>query len=259
MKRIRETGDEPLCWALLVKAPPDALKKAAERHTNKGRVFRNESPWEVIAGRGAYSALVEREPGSEGTEEPLAESLWRAYPGTMYALYFDEDWEFRVLVYERGKCVDSRAEPPHELAEELQVPLPKPATRIEEVFSAARIEGASTAEVKEVLKDLLKNLPLHVEPIEGGVLVLGDEGYIGLAGSDVAEALPAATVYEVLRSGDPNVISVGVLRGDIETGTFQLPPKKVRDIPTLADVKGARTPGTIADVLGIPRAYIGLA
>jgi hypothetical protein len=260
MKRIVSTGKEPLCWALLVPLPAEALKRAAEAQWRKRKRFMPEVPeFEVIAGRGAYSALVERSPGSEGTEDPLAKSLSRAHSGRVYSLWFDLEWDCHIHVFEGGKLVEEREnEDPHGVADELHVPLPKPATRVVESYSAARIEGASVAEVKKVLAQLAKTVPLHVEPVEGGVVVWGDDGDIATAVWRVTRALPEATIYDVRRSGDANGISVSVDRGDVELGTFHLPPKKVRDVPTLADVKGARTPGEIADALGIPRKHIGL-
>jgi hypothetical protein len=178
-----------------------------------------------------------------------------------------------VRVFQRGKPVEWREhEDPHEVAEKLQVPLPKPPTEVEETYSAARIEGPSIATVKKALKEYLEGefegggpSPFHVESIDGAVLVWGDDGDIGFAASEAANALPKATVYELHRWVHLGRMVVTVYAGGVETGVFDLPPadrdedEEEERPPVLSDVKGARTPETIADALGIPRKHLGLA
>src|SRR5262249_49918131 len=109
MKKIVETGEEPLCTALLVPMPVEALKRAAEKLWRKKHWSGADPPeFEVIAGRGAYSALVDREPGSEGCEDDLAKHLVRTVAGPIYSLNFDVERVYHVRVFQRGKPIDWR-------------------------------------------------------------------------------------------------------------------------------------------------------
>jgi hypothetical protein len=214
-------------------------------------------PWEVISGRATYAALVCREPGSEGGDAWLAKSLSRSVEQPVYSLWFDPD-RLEIWVYELGKQTGSRSEDPREFAENLKVPLPTRPTRIVETYSIAVVEGASPNEVTMALGEMATESWLCVKQGSAGVLVYSTDGDIGLLGWDLAIALPQASVYLLMREPQSERFAVYILHGNTQIGVLEIPQQDIVDVPSLACVKGARTPETIATVLGIPLAWIGL-
>lgn len=107
-------------WVLLVPADAAWVRARAgaeweERFAGLEDVVR---PWEVRPGAGGYTALVDVQPGSEGTEEPLAER-WSAELGEpVYGLRLRDGAE-AVFRYEAGSLVEWMPDDPGEMARRL--------------------------------------------------------------------------------------------------------------------------------------------
>jgi hypothetical protein len=91
---------------------------------------------------------------------------------------------------------------------------------------------------------------LQVEQGTGGVVITATDGPLGTQAWDVAEALPAATVYFVQQGA--GTFEVLVLRGQEQAGSYRLPALE-GEPAALADIKGEREPLAIMRALGIAR------
>jgi hypothetical protein len=250
-----------LCWAVLAPGDARTLKELALKAARKewaDTIFEDDDWVEIITGNGRYSAMVKREPGAEGTDIPFAKAFSRALKGPVYALRFDPEAP-SVDVFENGKRTGERDEMPHDVAAELGVPLPKPATHAdstEKQYSVAVVEGVSVDEVDRALRAASVADSVHALESSVGTLVVDDEDDIGICAPDIASALPTATVYWVLHWAPSGELAVNVYRGDEQIGIFAIPPSRKRT--RWDDVKGAREPLTVAAALGIPPDRLGL-
>jgi hypothetical protein len=112
-------------WVLLVPADAAWVRAHADPVWEErfGDLDEDEiEPWVIRAGAGDHTALVDSEPGSEGTEEELAER-WSAELGRpVYSLRLREDAE-AVFRFEGGRLVDAPPDDPEELARRLGIEL----------------------------------------------------------------------------------------------------------------------------------------
>jgi hypothetical protein len=251
------TLDSSICWAVLVALPVSTLRHVAEREWERDFPHAiDPPPWETVPGRGEYAALVSDSPGSEGADRHFAEILSTLVAGKpTYSLWLDPERQ-HVFVWEHGRQIASRQVDPLELAESLGFEVGRPETATP-APSVAVVEGASLQDVRQALADLTDLPWIHLTPGPAGVLVTADEGPLGTQAWEIAEALPAATVYYVRHRLDPVELTVLVLRGPEEIGRFRAPALD-DDSEMLTDVKGARAPDAILAALGIPPETLNL-
>jgi hypothetical protein len=253
------TLDNSICWVLFAPLPLTELERIAAREWKRDFPYAiDPPPWEAIAGRKEYAALICRSPGAEGSDRHFAEITSRLTNGeTVYSVWLDPERQ-QIFEWKNGKQIESRDEDPFDLAESLgfqvarQPGIPGPST------SLAVVEGASVEDVRRALNQQADVTWLRFEPNDIGVLVRAKEGPLGTQAWDIAEALPDATVYYVNRWLDPEQFNVLVLRGSSEVGRFRSPPFE-GDEEGLKDVKGARTPEAVARALRIPSSLFGFA
>ena len=81
------------------------------------------SSWKFVRGTAGYSAVVDYDRGSEGTESPVIETLSRNHEGTFYVLYFTDEAEC-VTAYENGEEIDFIETWPSDFALSLGCALP---------------------------------------------------------------------------------------------------------------------------------------
>jgi hypothetical protein len=242
---------EDICWAILIPAPHTRVAKLAEsEHKKRYRDFPAATPWTVVAGNGEYSAVVEPEEGSEGSDEPLATEASRTLDRDVYLLRFREDAPV-VWVYRGGRRVSELDEAPAETAERLGCPL---VTQSPDVGPGVLcvVEGATQDEVVAALGDSAEEPWCHTRTTPNGdIIVYSDDGDIGLLAEDVAAALPSAAVYQVLWGPEPERFGVHLLRGSTTVGLLELGATDL-PWPTLAEIRGERTRSGLIDKLGIP-------
>jgi hypothetical protein len=246
------TLDSSICWAVLAPLPAAELRRVAEGEWEHDFPYAiDPPPWEAVAGRGQYAALISRSPGSEGGDHHFAEIFSTlAWDKHVYSLWLDPERE-QILEWENGRQSASPPEgDPLEFAESLGFEVAR-----REVAASARsvavVEGASVHDVRRALGDMADEAWIHLTPSPVGVLVTADEGPLGTQAWDIAEALPAATVYYVQKRTTPSEFTVLVLRGSAEIGRLRIPALD-NHTQMLADIKGARTSVAITDAIGIP-------
>lgn len=255
-------ANAPMVWALLMPIDAEHLADYARVVWEReyGGLEQIVPPWEVIQGKAAYSALIDRDPGSEGTDERLAEEFTRERPGTLYLLRFREDLEV-VWAYEQGRFVQAVPENPYALAERLQCPLRT--TPVEDSVQVTRsvcvVEGATASAVAHALGFATPPQgPLHVDQTKNGVLVYSERGGAAIFLHELSEALPDATVYRVVTGPEPDRFGVLVVKGETDIGIFELPELEELTAPRLDSIKGETEPAKIAAALGIPLKLLGL-
>ena len=111
-------------WVLLVPATLEWLRPRARRLWDaRYEPVKDEVPdWELRAGTGSYAALIDREPGSEGTDDPVARELSAQLEQPVFLLRLREDAEV-VRVFEHGQRVRDEAISPAEAAERVGITL----------------------------------------------------------------------------------------------------------------------------------------
>lgn len=114
----------PATWVLLVPSTLEWLRPRARALWDaRYEPVKDEVPdWELRAGSGGYVALIDRERGSEGTDEPVARELSRQLDQPVVLLRLREEAEL-VRVFEHGDRVRDEAEAPISVAERLGVTL----------------------------------------------------------------------------------------------------------------------------------------
>lgn len=107
-------------WVLLVPADPEWVRVRADAvwHERFEDMEDIVQPWQVRPCAGGYTALVDVQPGSEGTEEPLAEEWSIELGKPVYALRLREDAE-AAFRFEGGRLVEWMADDPEALARRL--------------------------------------------------------------------------------------------------------------------------------------------
>lgn len=281
-------GAEELTWALLAPVPRERLaalagegwREEADDDVEDEEEFDDDEEesdgqgWEVIGGTGDYSAILDREPGSEYTdEETLAERISLKVKRPVYVLYLNEDFAETdaVAVYEGGRQTGSRRAP-YALARSLGITLPgDPAAEGEagvsgeasqtQVSGLVVAEGLSAAEAARSLGvSEPQTGPLHIVDISSGAIIYNDEtGRVPSVEWDLSTAFPERDIYTLSTGPDEGRFVVSVMRGGEDRGTFDFPvPFDPEEGPVLDSVKGEATPRGIADALGVPRGLLDL-
>jgi hypothetical protein len=245
------TPDSSICWAVLAPLPVLELRRVAEGEWRRDFPYAiDPPPWEALAGRGEYAALISRSPGSEGGDHHFAKIFSMLVTGRpVYSLWLDPERQ-QIFEWKDGRQFGSPPEgDPLEFAESLGFEIVRretpPLAR-----SVAVVEGASVRDVRRALGDMADDTWIHLTPSRVGVLVTATDGPLGTQAWGIAEALPTATIYYVRRRTAPDELTVLVLRGSEEVGRLRVPA--LDDTEMLTDIKGARTPDAILDALGIP-------
>lgn len=245
------TLDSSICWAVLAPLSVPELRRVAAGEWRRDFPYAIDSPpWEAMAGRGEYAALISRSPGSEGGDHHFAKILSTLVTGRpVYSVWLDPERQ-QIVEWKNGR--QSGPPPggdPLELAESLGFDVARreipPQAR-----SVAVVEGASVGDVRRALGDMAEETWIHLTPSRVGVLVTAVDGPLGTQAWDIAQALPTATIYYVRRRTVPSEFTVLVLRGSEEIGRLRVPA--LDDTEMLTDIKGARTPDAILNALGIP-------
>lgn len=265
---------EDLTWALL--APVGVARLAAladeyRREEGGGGDDEDElddegEAWEFVGGTGNHSAILDREPGSEYTDEvPLAERLSRRVKGPVYVLYLHKhfDGADAVAVYERGRQTGTRGAP-YALARSLGLALPGDPEAVGTPSSVRGLmvaEGVSAADAARALGfDPPPTGPLHIVDGAVGALLYDDQrGSAPAFMWELSTAFPEQDMYTIITYPDEGRFRVWVMRGGAEAGTYDFPePHGAEDGPLLDSVKGETTPRKIADALGVPTGLINL-
>ena len=270
---------EDVTWALLAPVSRERLVALAEAYRREeGGADEDEDDeeygdedddgWEVSGGTGDYSAILEREPGSEYTDEvPLAERISRGVKRPVYVLYLHKHFAGTdaVAVYERGRQTGT-GRAPYALARSLGVTLPGDpeaggggeTTPVRGVMVA---EGISAADAARALG--LKTQPagpLHIVDGAAGALLYDDKrGSAPAFMWELSTAFPGHDVYTLITYPDEGRFRAWVMRDGKDAGTFDFPkPVVPADGPVLDSVKGETTPRGIAAALGLPAGLLNL-
>jgi len=205
-----------ITWAVLAPLPAPQLERRAERLWREmgGLPGDPDYPWEVIAGSGAYSALVDHEPGSEGRDEDVAESLSREVTEPVYLMRLREDEEV-VWELERGRVTQQLSELPYAVATRLDCPLP--GAPVYRAAPAARslcvVEGADPEAVAHALGfDRPPSGPMYVMSGRVGALVYSERGSMAAFLYDLSAAFPGP-VYLLVAGSSPGRFVCGIVQG----------------------------------------------
>jgi hypothetical protein len=257
-------SDEPLVWVLLVPAPADWLKRRVsdlwqERFGKKGK---RVSRWEVLDGVSKYSAVIDRNPGSERSYDiPLIQKLTPEVSGAMYLMYMDEAYGDADVIeeYEGGRKKRSLPDDPHKFARQLGCSLPGkqiPAA-MPSASGVVLAEGVSAAVVARVLgvDRSRTDVPVRIEDVEGNALLYNSEtGGPPLIAAKLSKALGKTDVYTLIAGPDPGRFSVLVTRDGKTVGSFDVPDSGVNLVkaPKLDSIKGQNSAEAIIKALRIP-------
>ncbi len=247
---------ESLCWAVLAPLSAVELQRmiAGEWRRRFPDIRVDPPPWHVLHGTGKYNAIVCTSPGSEGTDRPFAEALSRRAAGRLvYSLWFDLDRQ-AIFEWRDGEEVGFEQRSPFEFAEPLGFDVQKPVGP-QAPYTLAVVENATVQQVRRALGAMADEPWLQLAPVPIGVLVTAIDGRIGTQAEDIAAALPSVTIYYVQRAADGEDFTVLVLGGSEQTGRLRVPP--LDDPVGLPDIKGARTPEAICEVLGLAPGALG--
>ena len=249
--------DASICWAVLAPLSVEDLERiAAQEWTREAPHAVDPPPWQALAGQGpgmarvSYNALVSRSPGTEGGDRHFAQLLSRLAPGhNVYALWLDPERR-HAFAWKEGSEAGTPVAGPDEIAAQTGFSIAPFVAPAMPEMSAAFVEGAAVEAVREALGEFADAPWLRVEQGTGGVLVTATDGPLGTQAWDVAEALPAATVYFVQRGAE--TFEVLVLRGAEQVGSYRVPALE-GEPDVLADIKGETEPEAIMRSLGIPQ------
>jgi len=259
--------EDEITWALLAPAPRKWLEDRIEKYWDEtfGDDDRFMKKWTVLGGTGAYSAVLDQNPGSEHTHEiALAEQLSRELPRPVYVLYLDENYTDTdaVDVYQDGRHTASEPAP-YTYARKLGLMLPGDITEDYDlgVRGVVLVEGVSAADVARALgMSALPEGPVYIKDGPSGALMYNEE--VGGAPPvmwRLSTAFPQVNVYTLSSGPEKGRFLVRVMRGGEETAMFDFPqPDKSGDAPVLESVKGYVNPRDIANALGVPLRLLNL-
>jgi hypothetical protein len=242
-----------LTWALLVPAAAQTLARSVDRAWIErfGEDEDDVARWETRPGSGLYSAVLCREPGTEGDDETLALQLSAQVPGELYALRFLEGAEI-VWVFAAGAFVREEPASPFEVAARVGCPLVEERTAPAPGRSFCVVEGATADTVARVVAEAVPGAPVKVEPNALGAVVFAERGDTAMLAGDIAFALPEATVYTVLLGPTPGRFGVLVLEGERDVGSFEAAGPTLPDQNPLTSIKGATSPRDVLAALAVP-------
>jgi len=265
-------AEEPLTWALLAPVPSDRLDKLAREYWRE-EVSTNdddyaEEGWEVVGGKSNYSAVLDRNPGSQDTHEPaLAKRISRALKRPVYVLYLNENLgdADEVDVYEGGRQTGHRPLA-YEVAREVGVTLPgdeetQRASAGQPVIGVIVVEGVNAAQVARALDmNELPNGPVHIIDGPVGAVMYNDAtDSPPLAMPRLSSAFPEKNVYTLGIKPLSHSFLAWVMRGGEDVGIFRSPASSGDEFaPVLDSVKGETTPRGIAAALGVPPGLLDL-
>jgi hypothetical protein len=237
-------------WALLVPAPAqkvaplvDAARVARYGEDDDG------PPWQVRKGSGVYSVVIDREPGSEGSDHELAVELSRTISGTHYLLRFRDEAE-AGWSYEGGRRVAELRESPWEVARRHGVDVPE-LPPLRPVRATLIVENATPDAVAKAigLPGVPEGGPLSIVADGDRVLLRSASGNVSILSHGIAAAT-RGRVYSVTLGPDPGRIAVLVLEGRKVKGMFDL-PETPHGFPRLDDIGGERTIEGVLRVLAL--------
>jgi hypothetical protein len=262
------SGDQ-ITWALLAPVPQSRLASLADEYW-RDKVGESEEfaeGREVIHGKGDYSAIIDRNPGSEYTNEvPLAKRISREVKQPVYVLYLNDDYADTdaVAVYENGRQTKTRRAP-YAVARELGVNLPGDAMA-ESGMGASRaalrpVQGLVVAEgvtAEDVARALGMSAPprgpVHIKDVAAGSIMYNEEvGSAPPVMRRLSKAFPDKHIYTLIADPSSGRFVAREMLGGSEVGTFESPaPPDSSSSPLLESVKGETNPRDIAARLGVP-------
>src|SRR6266516_3159630 len=234
-----------IIWAVLAPVSPIQLASHASEiwRSLNGDLDGSDFPWEVITGTGVYSALVDREPGSEGQDEVVAQRLSRELDEPVYLLRMREDLEI-VWALEDGHITQELPYMPHEFAAKLGCALPGESAPSppKQSRSVCVVEGANTHEVAQALGlNIPLSGPMHIEPAHRGTLVYSGSGNVTTFMYDLSEVFPGP-IYSLVTGPDPGRFACFVVQNGENIGEFEKPELKEYIAPRLNSILGETEP-----------------
>ena len=254
-KKKRTTNEATPTWAVLVPVAADWLTAHARKlwESSFGEWEEEEDwPWEVIPCSGSHSALIDRRPGSEGTDEPVAKALSRELSGPVYLLRLRTDHEV-IWRFDAGALSEELADEPVDFAERLGCRLPGARDVVQEtVRCACVVEGGTPQAVAQAigLGGPPAAGPLHIVKNSVGALVYSETGNIAVLAGELS-TLPN-TRYILCNRLSPPYFSCRVAQGDRERGVYEFPEKRDTASTQLESIKGETIPRRIATALDTP-------
>jgi hypothetical protein len=270
-------GEEPV-WALLAPLPLKELNQLAEKYrrdvASGDPAFREEDElppptWQVVGGTGKYSAIVEYDPGSEGTDErPLAKRISRKVKSPVYVLYLSESFIERdvIDVYKSGRRSGSKPDAPSVLAKELGVNISGDAETDDgepvRITGVLVVKGKKASDVIRALK-MREPLPgpLRVEDGPKGAIVYNDEvGDEPTVDSKISKVFPEVEIFGITISPDEGRLIASVMQNDESKGVFDYPDGADPEEDIVLDsILGAKSPAAIVKALGIPKKILDVS
>lgn len=249
----------PIHVMVLAPLPAAVLEDVAARlHRAAQPHGEHAHRWELRAGRGAYTAVLTREPGTESSEWPIAEEASRAAAEPVFSLWFDPEHRRVIHEWRGGVRTGEREADPVAFARGLGITLEPPdvATPSQDAGPAAAtvavVDGLDVAAVRALLGSTADEGWLQLTPAGGSTVLTAPDGDLRSAPWDLTDALPDREVYFVHHDRARGELSIQVLRGGDTVGTFSWPP--VASDQAVPSIRGATTPDAILDALGVPPA-----
>lgn len=244
-------------WGILAPASLQTMQEqsiSAWRRLHPG-LDSNDLDWTFLPGKGAYSALLDYEPGSEGSDTILIEVLSLCFPGELYLLRFTEDNQV-VWIYRDGRRVADLSDSPWEIAVRLECPLPSPPAILapgKVTHNLCLVVSATEDQVAHSLrlKSVPKSGPLHIQASEQGVLVYSEAGNVAIFAGQISANI-GCRVYLFASRSDDQAFSCEILEAGESIGIYETPQRLTSDLPQLESIAGQTTPLGILISLGVP-------
>ncbi len=251
-------------WGILAPASLQTMQEesfSAWRRLHPG-LDSSDLRWIFMPGVGAYTALLDDEPGSEGSDVPLAEELSLRIPGNLYMLRFTEDNQV-VWIYRDGRRVEEIGDSPWDVAIRLDCPLPgAPTAQISGAVtrSLCLAMNATEGEVAHSLglRSVPESGPLHIQAIRQDVLVYSEAGNAAIFAGRIS-ANTGCRVYLLASHGAGRAFSCEIIEAGESIGIYETPQRLTSDLLQLESIVGQTTPLGIVISLGVPPGLLGIS
>ena len=217
--------------------------------------------WEIVACKGDYSAVINREAGTRhANEEPLAERLSRELSKLVYLVYPDAAFfgSEGVEVYESGRYARDLPEDPDQFLRNLGCALSDaPGEVRSSIKSVVVVEGTDAASAARALgfdaPPQTGSLQI-IDGAAGAVISSSTIGDLSMFTHKLSKAFPKRHVYQLSSGPMPGRFLAWVVRRGKDVGVFEYPDPGERadsSIPHLDEINGRKTPASIAAALGV--------
>ena len=237
-------------WAIVAPLPSNILAEYASKYPST----------ELLRGAKQHSALINFLPGSEGTDQTLAEEISAANPeAELFLLRFREDQEV-VWKYRGGRKSGKEDTDPWESAHSLGCSLLPESATVAVTRSVCVVSGQSPEQVARALgfAQVPDSDAMCILPCAKGTYFYSEKGNVALFLDDVASKT-SGRVYLLSARDGGSEFSCSVMEGGSDVGAYEIPVFRSAPLPQLDSIEGKTSPADIAKMLGVPASVLGLA